>query len=324
MNRSFAESTARERVLHLLDAGSFTEILGPAERVMSPHLAQLDVPASFDDGVVIGRGALAGRPVLIAAQEGEFMGGGVGEVHGAKLVGLFALAQRETPAAVLVLAESGGVRLHEANAGLIAVSEVMRALLGARAAGIPVLMLIGGANGCFGGMGLVARCADHVVMSDIGRLAMSGPEVIESSHGVEEFDSKDRALVWRTTGGKHRFLTGDCDALVDDDIAAFRDAALDALGLCSAGAAPGTAAAGSRPLSLESLEQEHALLADRLARCGDSRDATEVWARLGVSAPERVADLDAAALRPLRPASLPAAPTAATQAAPATPAATSR
>ena len=52
----------------------------------------------------------------------------------------------------LLLAESGGVRLHEANAGLIAVSEVMRALLDVRAAGIPVVVLIGGANGCFGGI----------------------------------------------------------------------------------------------------------------------------------------------------------------------------
>ena len=133
------------------------------------------------------------------------------------------------PRAVLLLAESGGVRLHEANAGLIAVSEVMRALLDVRAAGIPVVVLIGGANGCFGGMGIVARCADRVVMSDVGRLAMSGPEVIETSHGVEEFDSRDRALVWRTTGGKHRYLIGDCDALVDDDIAAFRAAAIAAL-----------------------------------------------------------------------------------------------
>ncbi len=170
------------------------------------------MPAAFDDGVAIGRGLLDGQTVFVAAQEGEFMGGGVGEVHGAKLVGLLRRAQLERPAAVLLLADSGGVRLHEANAGLIAVSEVMRALLDARAGGVPVIVLIGGANGCFGGMGIVARCADHLVMSDIGRLAMSGPEVIEASHGVEEFDARDRALVWRTTGGKHRWLCGDCDA----------------------------------------------------------------------------------------------------------------
>src|SRR5256885_12613801 len=83
------------------------------------------------------------------------MGGGVGEVHGAKLVGLLRRALLERPAAVLLLAESGGVRLHEANAGLTAVSEVMRALLDVRASGIPVVVLIGGANGRFRGMGLL-------------------------------------------------------------------------------------------------------------------------------------------------------------------------
>lgn len=287
MNRSFSESTARARVTHLLDANSFLEILGPAERVVSPHLALLGVPSSFDDGIVIGSGTLAGQPVLIASQEGEFMGGGVGEVHGAKLVGLFKRALRLKPAAVIVLAESGGVRLHEANAGLIAVSEVMRALLDARAHSIPVIMLIGGSNGCFGGMGLIARCADHVVMSDIGRLAMSGPEVIESSNGVEEYDSRDRALVWRTTGGKHRYLIGDCDVLVEDDTAAFRHATIPLLGQ-------------SLPLSLEAMETEHALLTDRLIRYGNCRDALDIWQRAGVPDPARVADMEASEMQALK------------------------
>src|SRR5207253_7126401 len=247
---SYAECSARERLLHIVDRASFHEWLPPAERLTSPHLAQLGVPSSFDDGVAIGRATLAGHAVFVAAQEGEFMGGGVGEVHGAKLVGLLRRALRDRPDAVLLLAESGGVRLHEANAGLIAVSEVMRALLDVRAAGIPVNVLIGGANGCFGGMGIVARCADRIVMSDVGRLAMSGPEVIEASHGVDEFDSRDRALVWRTTGGKHRWLTGDCDVLVEDDVAAFRAAAIEALD-------------ASAPVTLQRLEAEHALLTAR-------------------------------------------------------------
>ncbi len=287
MNRSFAESTARERVQHLFDADSFQEILGPGARMVSPHLALLGVPSSFDDGVVVGRARLGGQAVLVAAQEGAFMGGGVGEVHGAKLVGLFQRALTEKPAAVVVLAESGGVRLHEANAGLIAVSEVMRALLDVRAVGIPVLMLIGGANGCFGGMGLIARCADGVVMSDIGRLSMSGPEVIESSYGVEEFDARDRALVWRTTGGKHRYLTGDCDVLVDDDIDAFRAAALAALPC-------------HRTLTLEAMEQEHALLADRLVRFGECTDGAQVWQALGIANPLAVPELDARGVRALQ------------------------
>ena len=284
---SFAELSARQRVTHLLDVGTFSEILGPAQRVVSPHLALLGVPYAFDDGVVIGSGTLQGQPVLIAAQEGEFMGGGVGEVHGAKLVGLLRRALQVRPAAVLVLAESGGVRLHEANAGLIAVSEVMRALLDVRAAGIPVVMLIGGANGCFGGMGLIARCADHVVMSDQARMSMSGPEVIESSHGVEEFDSRDRALVWRTTGGKHRFLMGDCDSLVEDDVTAFRQVTAALLGM-------------SRALTLEGLLAEHQMLTQRIARFEGCNDALDVWSRMGLEHPEQVTDMEAAQMQSLR------------------------
>ncbi|MEP7209170.1 MAG: biotin-independent malonate decarboxylase subunit beta [Casimicrobiaceae bacterium] len=284
---SFAECPARERIARMFDAGTFEEWLPPAARVMSPHLALLGVPPAFDDGVAIGRARLDGHAVFVAAQEGEFMGGGVGEVHGAKLVGLMRRALRDRPEAVVLLAESGGVRLHEANAGLIAVSEVMRALLDVRHAGIPVIVLIGGANGCFGGMGLVARCADHVVMSDVGRLAMSGPEVIEASHGVEEFDSRDRALVWRTTGGKHRYLIGDCDALVADDVAAFRTSAIRAL-------------AAGRPLDLAALEAEHALLARRLAAAADADDAIALWSRLGIPDAAAVPDMNAAQVRALR------------------------
>ena len=291
MTISFAECTARQRLQHLLDIGSLHEWLSAAERLTSPHLAQLGVPSSFDDGVVIGRAMLGGQLVFVAAQEGGFMGGGVGEVHGAKVVGLLQRALRDRPQAVLLLAESGGVRLHEANAGLIAVSEVMRALLDVRDAGVTVIVLIGGANGCFGGMGIVARCADHVVMSDIGRLGMSGPEVIEASHGVEEFDSRDRAQVWRTTGGKHRWITGDCDALVDDDVAEFRTAAIAALGQ-------------HRPLNLPALQAEHCLLAARLAQAPAGADAVALWRQLGVAQAEHVPDLDAAAVRGLRGASL--------------------
>ncbi|MGJ7509778.1 biotin-independent malonate decarboxylase subunit beta [Variovorax sp. GT1P44] len=290
---SFAECSARERLALLFDAGSFHEWIPPSERLTSPHLAQLGVPSAFDDGVAIGHAKLDGHEVFVAAQEGAFMGGGVGEVHGAKLVGMLRRALRDRPEAVVLLAESGGVRLHEANAGLIAVSEAMRAVLDVRAAGIPVIVLIGGANGCFGGMGIVARCADFIVMSDVGRLAMSGPEVIEASHGVEEYDSRDRALVWRTSGGKHRWLTGDCDALVEDDVQDFRAAAIAALDR-------------SRPVTLESLEAEHALLETRLhllpLETGGADSATWLWHGLGIEQAECVPELDVGAVRALRTA----------------------
>jgi malonate decarboxylase beta subunit len=290
MNPSFSEASARERLAGLLDAGSFEEFLPPQLRVCSPHLESLGLPAAFDDGVVIGRGRLQGQAVFAAAQEGGFMGGGVGEVHGAKLVGWLHRAIVERPHAVLLLADSGGVRLHEANAGLIAVSEVMRALLDVRHAGITTLVLIGGRYGCFGGMGLVARCADRVVISDVGRLSMSGPEVIESSRGVAEFDARDRALVWRTTGGRHRWLMGDADVLIEDDVTAFRAAAQALL-------------ESRQPITRACLEHEHRLLSERLQRFGACADARDIWQQLGIENPGTVPDLDVAELQALwRPA----------------------
>jgi len=281
---SYQELTARQRIPAIFDAGSFEEFLPPSERVASPHLAQLDAPVSFDDGVVVGRGQLDGKLVFGAAQEGGFMGGAVGEVHGAKLVGMLRRAIDENAHAVLLLLESGGVRLHEANAGLIAVSEVMRAMLDVRAAGIPVVAVVGGANGCFGGMGIAARCANAVIMSEEGRLAMSGPEVIETASGVEEFDSRDRALVWRTTGGKHRYLLGDCQVLVADESDAFRTAAIEAIL---------EARGGEVRLTLDGLLAEQAMLARRLQDADGLAEPMEVWGKLGVPEPARVPMLEA-------------------------------
>ena len=108
-------------------------------------------------------------------------------------------------------------------------------------------------------MGIVAGCCDTVIMSEEGRLGLSGPEVIETARGVEELDSQDRALVWRTVGGKHRYLLGECDAIVPDSIDAFRQA----ITACIANGGDWT---------LEFLEQEHQLLAERLERFGGCRD----------------------------------------------------
>lgn len=279
--KSWFEATARARIAGLLDAGSFSEWLPPAASQPSPHLAQLDLPGAFDDGVVVGYGQLEKKPIFVIAQEGQFMGGAVGEIHGAKIVGALRRAAVEKPAAVLFLIDSGGVRLHEANAGLIAISEIMRAVLDARAAGVPVIALVGGSCGAFGGMGIVAKLCSAILISEEGRLALSGPEVIETVMGVEEFDAKDRALVWRVTGGKHRYLMGDCAALVDDDLAAFRAGAVDFLA--------GWQEPALTPALLRVAQQT---LENRLAAYGELRDGLDVWAALGIADPAAVPLLD--------------------------------
>ncbi|MBW4025153.1 MAG: biotin-independent malonate decarboxylase subunit beta [Proteobacteria bacterium] len=270
---SYLESSARERVAGLLDAGSFDELLPPTERRRSPYLLPFGIAAAFDDGIVIGSGRLGGRPVLVAAQEGAFLGGTFGEVHGAKLVGLLRGACASTgadqPQAVLLLLDTGGVRLQEANAGEIAVGDVMVAVLEARAAGIPVVALLGGRSGCFGGGSLVAACCSGRAISEPGRLGVSGPEVIETAMGVEEFDARDRPLVWRVTGGRTRHLLGIAEYYVADTIPAFRAAALSLLDTPPA-------------FDARQLGTAQAALAARALRFPGVRDATEVWARLGL------------------------------------------
>jgi len=274
---SWYEASARQRVAALADPGSFAEVIGPEQREMSPHLAIFDLPEQFDDGMIVGRAALGGKPVLIAAQEGRFMGGAFGEVHGAKLTGLLRAAARYGRDAV-ILFDTGGVRLQEANAGEIAIAEIMRALIEARAAGSKVIGLIGGRAGCYGGGGLIADCCSTLIVSEQGRISVTGPEVIETNKGVEEFDSRDRAFVWRTMGGKHRYLIGGADLFADDDAAAFREATLKAL---------------ERPSGFGHavLKAEHQRLERRLNRFGEARDGTNVWADLGIAKPSEIPDL---------------------------------
>ena len=259
---SWFQATARQRVDGLLDPGSFTEFLGPAERVQSPHLALFDLPAAFDDGVVIGRGQLDGGHVLLAAQEGQFMGGTFGEVSGAKIVGLLRAARdhRDLPRTVLLLLDSGGVRLQEANAGEFAVAEVMRAIVQAQCAGVAVIALVGGRSGAFGGAGLTAATCSRIVISGEGRIGVTEPEVIETNKGVEEFDASNKALVWSVVGGKTRRLIGGADAFADDTMGGFRKAALAMLG-------------HAPKFDLKTLKAKQGRLAERhrtLGRCDDA------------------------------------------------------
>lgn len=280
LKASWYEASARQRLQGLLDPGSFTEFLGPETRELSPHLPLFDLPRQFDDGMVAGAGRIEGQPVLVAAQEGRFMGGAFGEVHGAKLTGLLrAACEMGAAGRVLILFDTGGVRLQEANAGELAIAEIMRALLEARAAGARVVGLIGGRNGCYGGGGLIAGCCSRLVVSEQGRISVSGPEVIETNKGVEEFDSRDRPLIWRTMGGKHRRLLGGADAYCADTMGAFREAALRALD-----------AAGG--FGLAAMQAEQKRLEARLQRFGNSTDAREIWHALGAEAPDSVPDLD--------------------------------
>lgn len=231
--RSFIEMRARERARAVLDAGSFRELLGPFDRLKSPWLPLQGIVAQADDGVVLARGTLDGRPALVAAIESAYQGGSLGEVSGAKIAGALELACRdcEQGRSVLpvLLLETGGVRLQEANLGLAAIAEIHAAIVALRRH-VPVVGVVAGMVGCFGGMSLAAALCSRLIVTRQARLGMNGPEVIEQEAGTAELDAADRTLIWSLIGGEQRRAVGFADDLLEDDAeaiaAAVRDAAL--------------------------------------------------------------------------------------------------
>jgi len=223
----FTELSARERAAALLDSGTFRELIGPFERLESPHLEPQGVVPACDDGVVVARGDIGDQRAVVLAIEGLFQGGGIGEVSGAKIAGALELALRDAergyPVRPVLLLETGGIRLQEANLGLLAIAEIHAAIVALRSH-VPVVGVVAGMVGCFGGMAIAAGLCSHLVMTREGRLGLNGPQVIEQEAGVAELDSEDRRLVWETIGGDQRVATGMADALVEDDVAAIAGA----------------------------------------------------------------------------------------------------
>lgn len=219
---SFVELGARQRAKALLDASTFRELIDPFQRVMSPWLGRQGVVPQADDGVIIAKGSIGGMPVVVAAIEGNFQGGSLGEVGGAKIAGALELAADDNrngiPTRAVLLLETGGVRLQEANLGLAAIADIHAAIADLRQYQ-PVIGVVAGSVGCFGGMSIAAGLCSYLVVTREARLGLNGPQVIEQEAGLDEYDSRDRPFIWSLTGGEQRFNSGLVDRYVADDVA---------------------------------------------------------------------------------------------------------
>ncbi|BEN38670.1 biotin-independent malonate decarboxylase subunit beta [Serratia marcescens] len=224
---SFIELRARERARVLLDRGSYRELLGPHEGIMSPWLAPQGVVPQSDDGMVVARGTINGQSAVVVAIEGAFQGGSMGEVSGAKMAAALELAAEDNrngiPTLAVLCLETGGVRLQEANLGLAAIADIHAAIVDLRRY-IPVIGIIAGTVGCFGGMSIAAALCSYLIVTREARLGLNGPQVIEQEAGIEEYDSRDRPFIWSITGGEIRYVTGFVDELVDDGVGAIKAA----------------------------------------------------------------------------------------------------
>lgn len=223
---SFVELKARERATALLDEGTFRELLGPFERIESPHLEPQGIVPECDDGVVVARGTICGERAVVISIEGSFQGGGIGEVSGAKIAGALERAVKDNEKGIktnaVIVHDSGGVRLQEANYGLLSIAEIQSAIVALRNY-VPVIGVIPGKIGCFGGMSMTAGLFSKIIITREGRMTLNGPEVIEQEAGVAEFDSSDKRMIWNTIGGAQRQAIGLADVLADDDIIAITE-----------------------------------------------------------------------------------------------------
>ena len=230
MKNSFVELNARERVNALLDNGR--ELIGPFDQIIAPSLPAQGIVPESDDGIVVSRGTINGKQAVVIAMEGKFQGGGIGEVSGAKIVAALEHVLEENKKGneifpVIVL-DTGGVRLQEANYGLLSISEIGNVIIALKQY-IPVIGLIPGRVGSFGGMSITSALMSYLIATKKARVGLNGPEVIEQEAGVREFDSSDKDLIWNTLGSRQRVESKIIDELVADSVEAIKAAVIAAM-----------------------------------------------------------------------------------------------
>lgn len=232
MKNSFVELSGRDRAIALLDEGTERELVGPFDDMISPHLEPQGIVPESDDGVILMKGQLEHKNVLVISIESAFQGGGIGEVSGAKIVAALeqVLKDNQNGKTIypIIILDTGGVRLQEANYGLLSISEIQNAVVAVKKY-VPVIGLIPGRVGSFGGMSITSAILSYLIATKKARIGLNGPEVIEQEAGVREFDSSDKDLIWDTLGTKQRSATNIVDEVVEDSVEVMRDAVNQAI-----------------------------------------------------------------------------------------------
>ena len=170
--------TARERILKLLDEGSFVEIDAYVEhRCDNFGMGKKKIPG---DGVVSGYGTIDGRLVYIFAQDFTVIGGSLGEMHAAKIVKAQQMALK-VGAPLIGINDSGGARIQE---GVDALSGYGKIFYNNTIASgvIPQISVIMGP--CAGGAVYSPAITDFIFMvKKTSKMFITGPNVIETVTG---------------------------------------------------------------------------------------------------------------------------------------------
>ncbi|MGB7875644.1 MAG: acyl-CoA carboxylase subunit beta [Anaerolineales bacterium] len=178
------KATARERILFLLDPGTFNE-LEPFITSPDDELG-LAKEKYLGDGVITGYGQIDGRTIYVYAQDFTIYGGTLSEMQSHKICRVMDLALRNG-APCIGLLDSGGARIQEGVRALGGYAEIFRR--NAQFSGvIPQISIMLGP--CAGGAAYSPALQDLVIMVEKHSfMFLTGPEVIKAVTG-EEIDSE--------------------------------------------------------------------------------------------------------------------------------------
>lgn len=215
---------AMERIVALVDAGSFVEIGGlVTARNTDFALLSQAVPG---DGVITGYATIGEKLCYIYSQDATVFGGSMGEMHAKKIVKLYDMAMK-MGAPVIGLVDCAGLRLEEATDALDGFGQLY--LSQAKASGmIPQILCVFGK--CGGGMAISAGMADFVFMEGKkAELFVNAPNTLDGNYKEKcntagaEFQAENTGIV-DGFGSEDEILTS-VRALVDilpannDDVA---------------------------------------------------------------------------------------------------------
>ena len=202
--------TARERLDHFFDPGTFREIdMFVTHRCVNFGMVDVDIPS---DGVVTGHGLVEGRQVFAFAQDFTARAGSLGEMHAKKICKVMDLALK-AGVPFVGLNDSGGARIQEGVDALSGYGQIF--YRNSLASGvIPQISAIMGPTA--GGAVYSPAMTDYIFMvKNSSYMFITGPEVIKSVTGEEiTFEDLGGAMAHNEKSGVAQFACeSDQDAL---------------------------------------------------------------------------------------------------------------
>ena len=205
--------SARERVLFLLDEGTFEETdKFVTHRATDFGMDEQRVPG---DGFITGYGRIEGRVVFVFAQDFTVFGGSLSETNAAKIVKLMDMAVK-VGAPIIGLNDSGGARIQEGVVSLAGYTDIF--LRNTLASGVvPQISAILGP--CAGGAVYSPAITDFTLMTEkTSYMFVTGPDVIKTvTHEDVTKDALGGAMTHNEISGVAHFMAHDdaeCLAMV--------------------------------------------------------------------------------------------------------------